>query len=862
MKFCLSVSLLISFIFFIKTSALNAQNNYPKIENGVSEALASYRQKILSNVQYQIHFDIPAERNEKIDALETISFNLLNTSTSLQLDFKESPDHLKSIHVNSEQIKIVFQNEHIIIGSQFLKHGTNSIKISFTAGESSLNRNNDFLYTLLVPDRARTLFPCFDQPDIKARFNLSLGLPLQWTALSNAPMQDSIINNNMKLVRYKESDVFSTYLFSFVAGNFQKTNKKINGRSYNFYHRETDSSKLRLSMDTVFGAHAAFTNYLEEYTGIKYPFQKLDFAALPGFQYGGMEHVGAIDYKAAAVFLDSGATKDQENTRSNLIAHETAHTWFGNLVTMQWFNDVWMKEVFANFMADKMTQQDGKSNEYKLKFLISHFPGAYAVDRTAGANPIRQPLTNLQEAGTLYGAIIYDKAPVMMRQLERLMGAEAFKNGIQEYLKKFSFGNADWPQLIKILDDSTAANLQAWNKVWVNTPGRPELMYSMQQRNGVINKLSISQKGERTLGYILPQFFELALVYSNHVDEITINMNAQQVAVKEAVGKKAPLFILFNSSGQGYGLFPIDHAANKQTLLTEILKLESPVMRASAYINLYENMLDGNYVKPSELLNAYIKVLGAEKEELNLNLLTGHVTDIYWRLILPSKRNTLAPTLEKVLWQLMNKEAAPNKKKILFKALQSISLSKSSLDSLYKIWKEQQPPSGVKLTEDDYTSLSLNLTLKEYPNMKILNEQLLRITNPDRKERLQFLMRALSPDLKVRDAFFASLKDATTRKKESYIADALTYLHHPLRANTSIRYVKESLQMLREIQLTGDIFFPGAWLGATLGSYQSSKASAIVYDFLKEHPAYNPKLKAKILQAADPLFRAQKLVEK
>ncbi|HEU4902378.1 MAG TPA: aminopeptidase, partial [Flavisolibacter sp.] len=180
---------------------------------------------------------------------------------------------------------------------------------------------------------------------------------------------------------------------------------------------------------------------------------------------------------------------------------------------------------------------------------------------------------------------------------------------------------------------------------------------------------------------------------------------------------------------------------------------------------------------------------------------------------------------------------------------------------LYSIWKNQKPPAGVKLSEDDYTSLALNLTIKEYPDTTILSVQQSRITNPDRKQRLQFLQPALSADHKTRDAFFASLKTTAVRKKESWVQEALAYLHHPLRAPTSIRYVKESLDMLQEIQLTGDIFFPAAWLANTLGPYQSPEAAAIVRAFLKTHPAYNPKLKAKILQAADPLFRAERLLK-
>ncbi|MDQ6609515.1 MAG: M1 family aminopeptidase, partial [Bacteroidota bacterium] len=513
-----------------------SQRTFIEIKKGVSEELAQYRKKVLDDVHYNLNFNIPAEKSKAIAASITISFNLKENLHSLPIDFKEERAAIKSVTVNGSETPIICREEHIVIDQKLLRKGVNAIKIYFTAGELSLNRNNDYLYTLLVPDRSRTVFPCFDQPNIKAHFQLSLSIPKQWKALSNSPLQDSVVEENTKVYRYKESDLFSTYLFSFATGRFEEATETVAGRTMHFYYRETDSIKIRLSVDTIFKQHATAINYLENYTGIPFPFQKLDFVAIPDFQYGGMEHVGAIDYKAASLFLDSGATKDQQNARSNLIAHETSHMWFGDLVTMQWFNDVWMKEVFANFMADKITQESGTN--YELKFLLTHLPRAYAVDRTAGANPIRQQLSNLQEAGTLYGAIIYDKAPVMMRQLERLMGASAFRQGIKTYLRKYSFSNATWPDLITILDSLTPTDLQAWNKVWVNTPGRPQFSYVLRQTNGLIKKLAMSQKGEHRAGYFLPQVFEIALVYNDHIEEHTVIMKGREAVVKEVEGKK------------------------------------------------------------------------------------------------------------------------------------------------------------------------------------------------------------------------------------------------------------------------------------------------------------------------------------
>ncbi|WP_242917695.1 M1 family aminopeptidase [Pontibacter liquoris] len=859
-SFCKSISIGLLALgvasFASCTNKMPAASPVPVVA-GVSEQLAADRKERLRHVAYTLAFTVPENKEAPIPATETITFTLLDNKRPLQLDFKEKTDHLQQVVVNNKAIAIVHQQEHLLIPAQYLKKGTNQVAIRFVAGDLSLNRSDDYLYTLLVPDRARTVFPCFDQPNLKATFTFSLTLPRNWHALANGPLQDSVVQAQSKTYHFAPSDTISTYLFSFAAGKFSQLTQTEKGSTMHFYHRETDSAKIAQSITPIFRIHRDALRFMGDYTGIPYPFKKFDFVAIPDFQYGGMEHVGAIQYRASSLFLDEGATQDQKIARSNLISHETAHMWFGDLVTMQWFNDVWTKEVFANFMADKITQVSMADANYDLKFLVDHFPAAYGVDRTTGANPIRQPLDNLQDAGSMYGNIIYHKAPVMMRQLERLMGQEAFRKGLQQYLQTYSYGNATWPDLIGILDANTPADLQAWNQVWVNEPGRPVFDYKLVLKDGKIADLTLSQQPEAGAPRLWPQFFEVSLVYPDHTRELTVNMNQQTVHLAEATGAPAPQFILFNSSGQGYGVFPVD-----AQLTRGLYALQDPVARASAYISFYENMLNGRYIKPAQLLQLYRGGLAKETEELNLKLLTGQLSDIYWKLLLPAQRQQLAAGLEQDLWNALQHTTSANAKKLLFKTYQSIALTPKAQQRLYLVWQKQEAPAGVKLAEDDYTSLALTLAVRDYPDSKaILETQLARIKNPDRKKRLEFMLPALSSDEQVRDAFFASLLDARNREKESWVLGALAYLHHPLRTATSEKYLRQSLDVLEEIQLTGDIFFPYSWLQATLGAYQSPAAAQVVRTFLQEHPAYNPKLKAKILQAADDVFRAEKLMD-
>ncbi|MBB5436884.1 aminopeptidase N [Pedobacter sp. AK017] len=844
----------IIFVFFLCSASKIATGQ--EIETGVSKELALYRKTVLDKISYTLEFDIPKERTGNIAATELLSFHLSANDQTLQLDFKEASSKVRKLIVNGQNIPIQHEKEHLLIAAKYLKKGSNQVKIEFQSGEAALNRNADYLYTLFVPDRARTVFPCFDQPDLKATYNLTLKVPADWKAISSAPLKEAIILNGRKTCQFVTSDTLSTYLFSFVAGKFEQQSGNIGKGKTEFLYRETDTAKITHSMKELFKLHKDAMSYLEDWTAIPYPFQKLDFAAIPDFQFGGMEHVGAIQYKAAALFLDSTATKDQLNSRNNLIAHETAHMWFGDLVTMTWFTDVWMKEVFANFMADKSAEGNVGKAVFDLKFLIDHFPAAYGVDRTAGSNPIRQQLDNLKDAGTMYGNIIYHKAPIMMQQLELLMGKDKFRQGVRAYLKKFANSNASWPDLIGMLNKYSDQDLEGWNKVWVNEPGRPVVDYTIEKKGDKIGRFTIKQVAEYGRQRIWPQLFELTFYYQGYTRKIPVNLNAAQIELKEAEGLDVPLFVLFNSSGQGYGLWPLD-----MDMFNHLYDMEKPVNRATAYITLYENMLNDRYIKPAALLTLFVEGLTKEKEELNLNLITGYIGTVYWEFLSEQERDKLTELLEKKIWEAMLEQQGPNLKKLLFKTYQNIFLSKAAASRLYEVWKVQKAPAGVKLSEDDYTSLAFSLALRAGADAAVLKTQLLRISNADRKKRFEFIMPALSADVTERDRFFKSLELKANREKEANVTAALYYLHHPLRQSGSVKYLDKSLQMLEEIQTTGDIFFPQNWLTATFSYYQSPEAARIVSHFFNTHPDYHPQLKAKLLQATDNLFRAQKLLK-
>jgi aminopeptidase N len=822
---------------------------------GVPLSLAEERARRVSDLRYELHFAIPSETAAPITGTVTIRFRLNDASRPLALDF--SPQSPIGVQANGRTLTLSAAADHLVIHQADLREGSNEITIGFTAGDASLNRNPDFMYTLFVPARARLAFPCFDQPDLKARYTLTLDVPREWEALGNGEESSRDERRTGRTIRFVETPPLPTYLFAFAAGRFQIETAERNGRRFRMFHRETDAAKVTRNREAIFDLHASSLEWLERYTGIGYPMGKFDFLLVPSFQFGGMEHAGAIFYNAAGLLLDPSATQNQKLGRASVIAHETAHMWFGDLVTMQWFNDVWMKEVFANFMAAKIVNPSFPEIDHALRFFLSHYPAAYDVDRTPGTNAIRQPLDNLAEAGTLYGAIIYQKSPIVMRQLEMILGESGFQAGLREYLRTHAFANATWGDLIRVLDARTPENLEAWSRVWVEEAGRPIVTTELLVENGRIARLALVQQDSVPgRGLVWTERLQVALGYDNEIQRIPVNLNAARVDVPAARGLPAPRFVLPTGGGVGYGGFVLD-AATREYLLRHLADLPDGLTRGSAIVTLWEDMLDGR-TRAADVLELLVGALPRERDELNVQRMLSYTQQGYWKFLPARAREALTPRLERVLKDGLERAATPSLKSAWFSTLRDTAQTPATLQWLERIWRKTETVPGLVLAEPDYVALAQELAVRGVPAwQEILDLQVDRTENPDRKARFMFVRPALSPDPRVRAAFFEGLGDAQRRRREPWVLEGLAYLHHPLRADASRQYIPRSLAMLHEIQRTGDIFFPKRWMDATLSGHSSVSAAQMVRSFLATLPPdYPDRLRRIILSSSDDLFRA------
>ncbi len=843
----------------------------PDPDPGIPWTIAQERVGNISDLRYELAFDLPAETHMPITGRLVARFTLVDASAPLVFDFAPASDldmppgreFIESVTSGGTGVEFRVANGHVIIPGGELIAGANQVELTFRAGDAALNRSSEFLYALFVPARAHTVFPCFDQPDLKARYMLELTVPADWEAVSNGAETSREDVGGKTRIRYAETEPISTYLFAFAAGRFQVEEAERNGRTFRMFHRETGAEKVARNRDEVFDLHAAALEWLEDYTGIGYPFGKFDFVLIPAFQYSGMEHPGAIFYRDGAMFLEESATQNQMLGRASTIAHETAHMWFGDMVTMEWFSDVWMKEVFANFMAAKIVNPSFPEVNHELRFLTAHYPSAYGIDRTEGTHQIRQELDNLNEAGSLYGAIIYQKAPIVMQQLERMIGEDAFRDGLRTYLEQFRFGNATWLDMVAAFDAQTDIDVAEWSRAWVEEPGRPIIWTELTlDDNGTVQTLSVVQSDPqegRALRWA--QQIEVLIGSGGEVRSIPVELRDERTDLPEAVGIARPDFVLPTGGGLAYGDVILDDAS-RAYLVEHLPDLADPVTRGAAWVTLWEEML-GRRVAPSDVIDLALRALRREDTEQLVQLALGYVDSVYWRYLPPSEREALASRVENDLRAGIRRSSSSSLKSAYFSTFRSVVTTADGMAFLERVWRKQEEIPGLTLSEPDETSMAQQLAIRSHPEADaILAEQLERIENPDRKERFEFIMPTLSQNIEDRQAFFADLGDPYNRRREPWALAGLRNLNHPLRSAEAEVYVLPALNELREVQETGDIFFPRNWVSAVLSGHSSSSVASDVRRFLADQGEdYPVRLRRIILQAADSVFRAAEILE-
>ena len=321
---------------------------------------------------------------------------------------------------------------------------------------------------------ARRAFPCWDEPALKATFDLSLVVPTGWAAVSNTPIvEEKPLGKGTRRVRFAETPRMSTYLLAFVLGPLEALQGKArNGTKVGVWALPDRIQHGRWSLENA----TRVLDYLNEYYGIPYPLEKIDHLALQDFAAGAMENWGAVTYREQALLFDPASSSAQtRQTIVAIVAHETAHMWFGDLVTMAWWDDLWLNESFASWMGDKTVDALHPDWQMWTQFLYEDTVHGLYLDGLRNSHPIEVRVKDPAEVREIFDDISYSKGASILRMLEQFLGENVFRRGLQQYLKAHVYGNARTRDLWDALEDASGQPVRALMDTWVKQTGFPLL---------------------------------------------------------------------------------------------------------------------------------------------------------------------------------------------------------------------------------------------------------------------------------------------------------------------------------------------------------------------------------------------------
>ena len=349
--------------------------------------------------------------------------------------------------------------------------------------------------TQLEATDARRAFPCWDEPPLKATFTLTLTIPEEMVAVSNMlPGSESVGSGGKKTVSFGTTPLMSTYLLAFIIGDLASIEQRAaNGTLIRVWTTRGKEEQGRYALDVSL----KLLDYFNDYFGIPYPLEKLDHIAIPDFAAGAMENWGAITYREVALLIDpeSSSAMARELVAS-IIAHEMAHMWFGDLVTMAWWDDLWLNESFASWMGDKAVDHLFPEWEMWTQFVSSDTNRALSLDGLANSHPIEQAVENPAQIGELFDAISYSKGGSVLRMLHHFLGEEPFRTGLQSYLDQHKYDNARQRDLWDALGEASDQPVADMMHSWVNQTGYPVVEVETERSE---NAVVVSAKQRRFL---------------------------------------------------------------------------------------------------------------------------------------------------------------------------------------------------------------------------------------------------------------------------------------------------------------------------------------------------------------------------
>lgn len=577
---------------------------------------AQQRARLLTVDSYEVELDLSgAQEGGTYPSVTTVRFQSAEAGAGTFIDLVAPAVHEVVLNGTSLDVAAVFRDSRIAL--DHLVAGPNELRVvadcAYTNTGEGLHRFVDpvdqqaYLYTQFeVPD-ARRVFASFEQPDLKATFQFTVTAPEGWTVISNSPTPEPAdVKDNVW--RFEPTPRISSYITALIVGPYHAVHssyERADGQSVPLGIYCRPSLAEFLDADAIFDVTRQGFDWFQEKFAYDYPFAKYDQLFVPEFNAGAMENAGAVTIRDQYVFR-SKVTDAAYEVRAETILHELAHMWFGDLVTMEWWNDLWLNESFATYtsIACQAYAEGSKWPHAWTTFANSMKTWAYRQDQLPSTHPIMADIRDLDDVLVNFDGITYAKGASVLKQLVAYVGMDAFFKGVQAYFKAHAFGNTRLSDLLGALEETSGRDLTAWSKAWLETAGinvlRPEVT---TDANGVITAFGVRQeapalpvgaKGASTLRphRIAVGLYDLQDGALVRTDRVELDIDGALTAVPELVGRARPAVVLLNDDDLSYAKVRLDEES-LATVTAHIGDFTQSLPRALCWASAWDMTRDG-----------------------------------------------------------------------------------------------------------------------------------------------------------------------------------------------------------------------------------------------------------------------------
>jgi len=836
-------------------------------QNILTNEVAEQRSQLVSNAKYTLELSLE-EKASEYQGRCFIEFQYKHGGiTYLKLDFITK--QIDSLILNGQASQDYLKGDYAIyLNEASLIEGQNKLEITYTSlfdnTGSGFHKFHDpldseeYMHTDFEPYEAHRLFPCFDQPDIKASYQLTVNGPAKWTYIHNTLPKNITNTHQHTRIEFKRTAVFSTYLFALVVGPYTKWEEQYQEVPLGIYCRKSLAEYM--DSENIFAITKESMATLEDYFQYPYPYDKYDQIFVPEFNAGAMENVGCVTFTESYIFRHQMLYSDHLN-RANTISHEMVHMWFGDLVTMKWWNDLWLNESFADYLS-YFTMSKGALFSDALQHFYLRKEWAYQQDQLSTTHPIAASARDTIEAFSNFDGISYSKGASVLRQLQYFIGDEAFRAAIALYFKRFAEKNTTLKDFLSIMSETSGIDIVAWSRQWLETTGVNILKYRIE--NG---KLMIEQKGSAQNNLLRQHAIEYtgykltgSALAKNETGKIIINGNSAESTLKPDTA-----FLILNTHDYDYVKVYFSQA-DIATAQKYIHTIEDPFARRLVWGSLWQMVRD-NAFSPTQFIQMGIE---AAMKETDLAILNSHIiskiTTIVGVYLTDENRKVWMPKLNSMARaRLSDAKNSQQEQIIWFNLLLNTSENTDELAYLLALLTSGQTAPSLEIDQDKRWNIIARLTAYAYPKAEELYQQEKQADKGDLGRKKAYMVEASRPEASQKEGCWQAFTSERSLSTD-FLRYGMNGFHWRTQKELLASYVERYFEVIETIYVERDGHFARAFGRSLFPAWnRTPEMLERIEQFLEEkekNGATLPALlKKQLIEQADDLKRVLPILE-